>query len=105
MYELWIFLNLNNYVSTKESINLYHGDHNNQLYGGTCAELKKINNRSECCSTRDDNCFIINFDSKCYCDNYCDYDPANNDCCSDVIKSCRIDTTESLLPESKPSGI
>ena len=82
---------------------LYHGDHYNELTGGTCAQLKKMNNRSECCGIRDDDCYIIHFDSRCYCDNSCDINPINNDCCSDVVKSCRIDTNENSQSESKTS--
>ena len=69
----------------KEDI-IIHGDRKNKRKGGTCAEFFKMNNRTECCTSRDDECFVTNFDSVCYCDIFCH--SAFNDCCSDVQTTC-----------------
>ena len=50
----------------------------------------KINNLTECCTERDDDCYIINFENFCFCDSYC----GSNErfCCSDGI--CKSPQTE-----------
>jgi hypothetical protein len=73
---------LNNKATDREIVN--HGESLNRLSGGTCADLMKINNRSKCCEERNDNCFIIHYDTRCYCDSFCE-----NDCCSDALINCR----------------
>ncbi len=65
---------------------IIHGDRKNKRKGGTCAEFFTLNNRTECCTSRDDDCFIINFDSTCYCDIFC-YSEFK-DCCSDFEATC-----------------
>ena len=63
-----------------------HGDRRNNRISGTCDEFLKINNRSECCTSRNDGCYITNFDAVCYCDSFCLSDFDN--CCSDSIAIC-----------------
>lgn len=67
-----------------------HGDKNNELVGGTCAQFLQLNSLSQCCSQRDDDCYMIHYDTRCYCDVFCDRSkiPDNSDCCPDAGSFC-----------------
>ena len=58
-----------------------------------------MNSFDKCCSHRDDDCFIINLEEKCYCDLFCDRSRALDqtelnkwskkfDCCEDAFELC-----------------
>lgn len=68
-----------------------HGSSRNEYQGGTCKEFLEINNRNQCCANRDDDCYMIHYDSRCYCDVFCDRSqiPDNSDCCPDAYQMCR----------------
>lgn len=55
-----------NYVSSFE-----HGSSLNEQIGGTCIEFKKINKFNQCCPDRNDQCYMIHHDTRCYCDTFC----------------------------------
>jgi uncharacterized protein YxeA len=67
-----------------------HGAQQNELNGGTCSEFLKINSLSQCCAHRDDDCYMIHYDTRCYCDVFCDRSkfPDNSDCCPDALATC-----------------
>ena len=67
-----------------------HGNKYNEISGGTCAEFKQLNNlTSICCPEgRDDECYMKHFDTRCYCDTFCDRLSDNSDCCPDAAKVC-----------------
>jgi hypothetical protein len=50
----------------------------------------------ECCSGRDDECYMIHFDTLCYFDSFCDrYD---KDCCPDAVQACSDNYTSTIRP-------
>ena len=57
---------------------------------GSCKEFLKINYMTECCLERDDDCYMNHYDSRCYCDKFCDrsYKSDYSDCCSDINEVC-----------------
>ena len=63
-----------------------HGEKKNRKYGGLCTEFLKINNRTKCCNERDDECYMIHYESICYCDISCHN--STNDCCPDMKTAC-----------------
>jgi hypothetical protein len=67
-----------------------HGNQRNELVGGTCAEFIQMNSLDQCCTQRDDDCYMIHFDTRCYCDVFCDRSkiPDNSDCCPDAGSVC-----------------
>ena len=67
-----------------------HGNVKNELEGGTCAEFLRINALNQCCAHRDDDCYMIHYDTRCYCDVFCDRSrvPDNSDCCPDAGPIC-----------------
>ena len=74
-----------------------HGTKTNELSGGTCSEFLKINSLNQCCAHRDDDCYMIHYDTRCYCDVFCDRSkiPDNSDCCPDAGTIC---SGESMPP-------
>ncbi|CAF1259376.1 unnamed protein product [Rotaria magnacalcarata] len=42
----------------------------------------------QCCVSRDDNCFMPYYDSRCYCDTFCFRGIDNHDCCPDHDAVC-----------------
>ena len=64
-----------------------HGDRKNEEMGGTCTEFLKLNGINQCCAARQDDCYMIHFDTRCYCDVFCDR--RETDCCPDAIKTCK----------------
>lgn len=67
-----------------------HGDRRNEMVGGTCAEFLQLNSLDQCCSQRDDDCYMVHYDTRCYCDVFCDRSkiPDNSDCCPDAGSVC-----------------
>ncbi len=67
-----------------------HGSQKNEIDGGTCAEFLQLNKMPMCCDQRDDDCFMIHYDSRCYCDIFCYREAMNDhsDCCPDADKVC-----------------
>ena len=63
-----------------------HGDKDNELYGGSCAEFLKLNDLSQCCAEKEDECYLIHYDTRCYCDAFCNR--PNSDCCPDALTVC-----------------
>jgi hypothetical protein len=63
-----------------------HGGRRNEDNGGTCKEFLELNSRGQCCANREDDCYMIHYDTRCYCDNFCNR--ARSDCCPDAIKTC-----------------
>ena len=80
-----------------------HGSPQNERTGGTCTEFLQLNSLSQCCASRDDDCYMIHFDTRCYCDLFCDRSkvPDNSDCCPDAEETC-IGKAETLPPPPPP---
>ncbi len=76
------------YIQVNDAYLLYqHGTDYNEMFGGTCKQFKMLNNLQTCCPERDDNCYMLHFDSRCYCDSFCQlYN--TTDCCPDSFLSC-----------------
>ncbi len=72
----------------------HHGSQKNEVDGGTCAEFLKINRMDICCNMRDDDCYIIHYDTRCYCDVFCNRAVMNDnsDCCPDASQVCSEDS-------------
>ncbi|RNA33934.1 tubulointerstitial nephritis antigen-like [Brachionus plicatilis] len=66
-----------------------HGNRQNEFNGGTCSEFINLNNLDSCCSQRDDDCYMIHYDTRCYCDIFCER-PDSSDCCPDAKKVCQV---------------
>jgi hypothetical protein len=87
---------------------LKHGNERNKQYGGTCAEFIHLNNLNQCCQEEDDEyigneCYMIHFDSKCYCDVTCN-SRLEADCCPDSIHICNAHPTSKRVdPTDAPS--
>lgn len=71
-----------------------HGARHNEANGGTCSEFLTINGLGQCCAHRDDDCYMIHYDTRCYCDVFCDRHrvPDNSDCCPDAVETCSSDS-------------
>lgn len=103
--------NNNNYKYSYGSVDsryFRHGDRRNEMVGGTCAEFIQINSLDQCCAQRDDDCYMVHYDTRCYCDVFCDRSkiPDNSDCCPDAGSVCsgvydQIATTRKQAFESK----
>ncbi|XP_063388196.1 tubulointerstitial nephritis antigen [Cydia fagiglandana] len=48
----------------------------------------------ECCRDRRDSCAHRILDTLCYCDEFCDFNRAHDDCCPDYLPVCRNQTAE-----------
>ena len=79
-----------NAVSNPDSRYFKHGTRQNEISGGTCNEFLRINTLNMCCSQRDDDCYMIHYDTRCYCDVFCDRSNLqdNSDCCDDAVDTC-----------------
>ena len=65
---------------------------------GTCSEFLKLNNLDACCAERDDECYMNHYDSRCYCDVFCNNKGNNHDdCCSDGAYECILDSSKKTL--------
>ena len=71
--------------------------------GGTCAEFKKLNNlTSSCCPDgRDDECYMTHYDTRCYCDTFCNRVNDNSDCCPDASQVCTDSTADGVATLSE----
>jgi hypothetical protein len=56
----------------------------------------------QCCFSRDDNCFMPYYDSRCYCDTFCFRGIDNHDCCPDHDDTCQGGNT--TRPTPRPSS-
>jgi len=65
-----------------------HGDESNKLNVGRCDEFLKLNSLASCCSNRNDECYMYHYDTKCYCDEFCNRRPNSSDCCEDGFQTC-----------------
>ena len=72
---------------------LKHGSLYNEKHGATCAEFMLINSLDKCCTERDDDCYMVHYDTRCYCDIFCDREHLldNSDCCPDAVHMCTAD--------------
>ena len=81
-----------------------HGTPFNEVNGGTCTEFLRINSLNKCCAQRDDDCYMIHYDTRCYCDVFCDRSNVqdNSDCCPDAGETCsgKVEPTTTPTPES-----
>jgi hypothetical protein len=50
----------------------------------------QLNNLPSCCRTEDSDCYMIHYDSRCYCDSVCSSD--SSDCCQDAKRTCAVDS-------------
>ncbi len=57
----------------------------------------------QCCASRDDNCFMPYYDSRCYCDNFCFRGIDNHDCCPDHDSVCKGETHTTTTPKPPSS--
>ena len=73
-----------------------HGDDKNTQIGGTCADFLSLNGLSSCCNSKDDECYMIHYDTRCYCDVFCNRQ--SGDCCPDALNVC---AGQDLIPSSK----
>jgi hypothetical protein len=93
--------NHNSYLnSAYDSRYFKHGTKSNELNGGTCKEFLELNSMQKCCTSRDDDCFMIHYDTRCYCDMFCDRSkfPDNSDCCPDSAETCN-----GIVPTQQPT--
>jgi hypothetical protein len=60
----------------------------------------------QCCFSRDDDCFMPYYDSRCYCDTFCFRGIDNHDCCPDHDAVCEGKTVPlpKPPPPPQPSG-
>ena len=79
-----------------------HGSQENEIDGGTCAEFVQINRMNTCCLERDDECYMIHYDTRCYCDIFCNRDSMNDhsDCCPDAKEVCTDVAKPNKITES-----
>ncbi len=76
------------YTQNKRTIARFkHGDPSNLKKGGSCSQFKLINSLNRCCHSRNDECYMVHYDSRCYCDTFCAKEVNKNvtDCCPDAI--------------------
>ncbi len=73
-------------VDKRERIRVGKYLHGEENVAGTCAKFLKINNLSECCTERDDDCYMNHFKTACYCDKH-----ATSDACSDADDVCGLE--------------
>ena len=73
-----------------------HGDDKNTQNGGTCEEFLKLNRLSKCCDGSEEDCYMIHFDSRCYCGTECNRQ--SRGCCPDALNVC---AGQDLIPSSK----
>lgn len=57
---------------------------------GNCKDFLTLNNRTTCCSPRNDECYSYHYDVRCYCDSFC-HRAESQDCCSDAEFTCGYD--------------
>jgi hypothetical protein len=76
-----------------------HGTQKNEIDGGTCKEFLEINRLDQCCTKRDDDCFMVHYDTRCYCDIFCDRSSYNDysDCCPDALITCNTNITKGFI--------
>lgn len=65
-------------VLTISSKLLHKTDYYSDDTFGKCADFLQINNLQSYCPERNDDCYMLNRKSRCYCDSFCSFD-----CCTD----------------------
>ncbi|CAF0882068.1 unnamed protein product [Adineta ricciae] len=59
----------------------------------------------QCCASRDDDCFMPYYDSRCYCDAFCFRGIDNHDCCPDHDSVCKGENVSlPTTPAPQPTG-
>lgn len=92
-----VFLNLFQIINTQRSQGAGYGffdtrsakhgtEEGNGRFGGTCKEFLELNSLQQCCNNREDDCYMIHYDTRCYCDLFCDR--PRSDCCPDAGRVC-----------------
>ena len=73
-----------------------HGTQRHEIDGGSCLDFLKLNGLDKCCSERDDDCYMVHYDTRCYCDIFCDRNQIqdHSDCCPDAFETCSDQTTK-----------
>lgn len=56
----------------------------------------------QCCTSRDDDCFMPYYDSRCYCDSFCFRGIDNHDCCPDHDAVCEGKSVPLPTPAPPP---
>ena len=94
--------NNNIYKPIYDSRYFKHGSRFNEHQGGTCREFLNLNGLRTCCAQRDDECYMIHYDTRCYCDLFCDRSHLtdNSDCCPDSEQTCQAGPSP---PPPRPS--
>ena len=89
-YQKYSYQNYANEYAYADSRYFKHGSRQNEVSGGTCNEFLRINSLNKCCNQRDDDCYMIHYDTRCYCDVFCDRSRLqdNSDCCDDAVSTC-----------------
>ena len=57
----------------------------------------------QCCFSRDDDCFMPYYDSRCYCDTFCFRGIDNHDCCPDHDAVCEGKNQTVVTPRPPPT--
>ncbi|CAF1662473.1 unnamed protein product, partial [Adineta ricciae] len=57
----------------------------------------------QCCYSRDDDCFMPYYDSRCYCDTFCFRGIDNHDCCPDHDSFCEGKNITTPFPTPRPT--
>ena len=77
--------------------------------GGRYAEWEEIKPycgarpNPQCCVSRDDDCFMPYYDSRCYCDTFCFRGIDNHDCCPDHDAVCEGKAMPAPTPAPPPA--
>jgi hypothetical protein len=51
------------FLSMTHSMYVKHGSKENEERGGTCKEFLHLNKLDSCCKSRDDECFMVHYDT------------------------------------------
>ena len=82
----------------------FHGNGHNSKQGATCAEFLYKNHMDSCCSGRNDECYMIHFDARCYCDQFCGKN-STSDCCPDVVRQNNANRCPVKVGVCKKNGL
>ncbi len=85
------------YGKPRNRENYLHGGDLHEKFGGTCDEFLRLNGLEKCCSSQDDECYMIHYDTRCYCDVFC-HRNTSSDCCPDGAFTCRNIEVKSTTP-------
>lgn len=82
----------------------FHGNGHNSKRGGTCGEFLFKNRMHSCCPGRNDQCYMIHFDTRCYCDQFCGKN-STSDCCPDVVRENNANKCPVLVGVCQKNGL